>query len=456
MKKAYIVSVLAAALVAFGSCDKDSQIGQSIVQDEVNVIVDSSFTVTGASIAIEKVQSRTVSQLLGRIDAPGYGKLESSIVTQFMPSSSLANSSVKAADIDSIMLYMYMASGEYVGDSISPMGLEVYRLTENLPSPIYSDFDPTGYYNPDEVLASTIYNVANVSRDTTIAGGVEIAVELPKWLGRELYQAYLDNKSNFSTPTSFVNNVFKGIYIKNSFGSGRLIRSTSTMMSLFYHYYEEDSLIHGTGNYFAVTPEIITNNDLTFDISPEIESRVAAGQQIVMGPAGLEVSVTFPVPDLIAAYNKQTSNLKVLNSLSFSVPGEAIDNKFSFGVPSYLLMVLSKEKDKFFANNQLPDNVTSFYATYDAVSGTYDFGQMRKYLSDLLKKDTIDESDYTFTIVPVSAVFETNNNSSYYYGSSTSQTLTMMTPYMASPVMCRLLLDSAKIKLTFSTQSIFE
>lgn len=61
--------------------------------------------------------------------------------------------------------------------------------------------------------------MANVSRDTTISGGIEIAVELPKSLGQELYQAYLDNKANFSSPSAFVDNVFKGIYIKNTFGS---------------------------------------------------------------------------------------------------------------------------------------------------------------------------------------------------------------------------------------------
>lgn len=121
MKKPLIVLALAGALASLGSCETDSTVGQSIVQDEVNVLVDSSFTISGQSVEIEKVQSRTVAQLLGRIDAKGFGSLESSVVTQFMPSVALANSAVTAADIDSLMLYMYMATGEYVGDSISPI-----------------------------------------------------------------------------------------------------------------------------------------------------------------------------------------------------------------------------------------------------------------------------------------------------------------------------------------------
>lgn len=450
MKKLPIILAACAAFGALISCDNTSKIGQSIVQDKIDIIIDSAFTVTGNSIKTERVQSRTITQLFGKIDAPGFAKMQSDIVTQFLSSSTIGTEGLKPENVDSLVLYLYVKKGGFIGDSISPMGIEVYRLNKNLPSPIYSDFDPAGYYDENDMLGSTIYNLCNESQDTIVNGSTEIRVPMPRSLGQELLQAYIDNNSNFSSPTAFVDNVFKGVYIKNSFGSGRLACSSSTMMTLFFHYYEEDSLIHASGNYFAVTPEIITNNDVNIDLSPEINAMVSDGENIVVAPAGLEVSTRFPAPEIMASYKSPAHGLHVLNTVSFVVPAQGIVNDFGISMPSDLLMVLTKDKEKFFEENLLPDNVTSFQATYNSAIGGYDFGEMREYILKLLEKETITPDDYTFTIMPIYAEYESSNN---YYG-QTVQTLVSVAPYMSQPVMAKLDLDKAKIKLTYSTQEI--
>ncbi len=461
MKKISMLAIPAVALISsLAACNDSSTIGSSIVQDRVQIVVDSAFTVTGRSVTTEKVQSRTTSQLLGLIDAPGYGRLSSDVVMQFMPSVQLDSNLTTSADIDSLVMYMYMSAGEFVGDSIAPMGFEVYRLTRALPSPIYSNFDPEGYYDSSRPLASKIYNISNESLklggDTVFSTGVELSVKLPRALAVELFDAYKSNPSNYASPSAFVNNVFKGLYVKNSFGSGRLIRTSTTLMSLFYHYYdqENDSTIYRSGNYFAVTPEVISNNDIDYEISPALQARVEQGAQIVAAPVGMEVKMRFPAPELMASYRSSNSALSVLNTVSFTIPVTQITNDFGFNVPTYLLMVLAKDRDEFFAKNQLPDNKTSFYATYDSTTGKYTFGDMRNYLSYLLSKDTVTEDDYTFNLVPVSATFESSSSNSYYYYYDQQQTLSTLTPYVASPVMGELQLDNAQVKLTYSTQSI--
>ena len=84
------------------SCDENSSIGSSITQEEVEIIVDSSFTITGNTIYCDKIKSRTLTQLLGRINAQGYGDLTSDVVTQFMPAGVIDTSGVNVDDIDSI------------------------------------------------------------------------------------------------------------------------------------------------------------------------------------------------------------------------------------------------------------------------------------------------------------------------------------------------------------------
>lgn len=460
-KTSMLMLALATALSAIlGSCNDNSTIGSSLVQNPIEVVVDSSFTVSGHSVPMSRVQSRTISQLLGVFEAQGYGRMESNVVTQFMPSSRLCSSEVTVDDIDSLVLYMYVYDGEYVGDTLAPMGMEVYRLEQTLPSPIYSDFDPTGYYDPDKPLASMVYNVshrdASLMGDTVVEGCLQIRCKLPTELGRELYGAYLENSSNFLSPTAFNDNVFKGLYLKNSFGSGRLVRSSTTEMVMYYHHYDaaQDSTIHGFGQYFAVSPEVVTNNDVTVNISDELQARVDQGEAIVVAPVGMEVRMRFPAPELLAKYNSDKDALKVLNTLTFNVPARAIDNTYDFGLPTYLLLILEKDRQDFFANNKLPDSKTSFYAKFDSETSSYDFGDMVAYLSDLAdrqaKGETIAEEDYQFVIVPVLATFETSNN--YYYG--TTETLSMMTPYMAAPVMGRLLLDQSKLKFAYTLQQI--
>ena len=457
------LTILAAGLMAGSavltpSCDDSSDIGNSITQDSVAIIVDTTFTLTGQSVSNSQVLSRSVTQMIGSIDADGFGRISSDIVTQFMPSNVLDTAGIGVNDIDSLRLVMMLNLGEYTGDSVAPMGLEIYPLKRQLPSPIYSDFDPEGYYDSSEKYASLIYNASAVGQPDSVKelSYRMLSVTLPRTVAKNLYAAYLENPATYATPTAFAQ-VFPGLYIKNSFGNGRVTRIASTTMHLYYHktYYDEslekDTTVRRAGNYFAVTPEIVTNNNIKLDIAPEIKARVAQGQTIVMAPAGLDVQFRFPGPEMLQKYRQDIAKgLGVINTVELSIPAEAIENKYGIQPPAYLLMTLTSEKDDFFINNKIPDNKTSFYAAYNSTTGKYDFTGLRTYFLDLLDKDNVTDADITFTLTPVSVTYE--SNSSYYYGTTT--TVTGVVPYVATPVMARLLIEKSKISLVYSKQTI--
>ena len=105
---------------------------------------------------------------------------------------------------------------------------------------------------------------------------------MPQALGRELFTAYKANPTNYSTPTAFAKNVFKGIYVKTTYGNGRISRIAQTSMRMYYHKTEKtasgkDSIIRYVGNYFAVTPEIITNNNIRLSMADNLKDMVADG-----------------------------------------------------------------------------------------------------------------------------------------------------------------------------------
>ncbi len=464
MKITFITAAIAAASIfILASCsDTTGGIGSSLVDDETEVVVESDFKVTGRSTESNvPIQSRTITQLLGEIDAEGYGVFSSQFVTQFMPASTIVTEGVLPEYIDSLQLLLTIPrSGGCIGDSILPMGLNVYRLDRQLPQPIYSDFDPADYYNPQSgLLGSKIYTFNTIEQNDSVKKLAyrSVTVDLPVELGREFFTLYRDNPSAFSTPMEFAKH-FPGIAVMNSFGAGRVVEITSTTMRMYYHTMGTDSLgkpieIPHVGTYFAVTPEIVSNNCINYQISPKLQARIDAGENIIVAPAGRDVELDFPISDVIEYYYKNCGSLSVVNTLTFKIPAEVIENDYGIGAPQQLLLVRTSDKSNFFLNNDIPDNVSSFYAEYDSKNRCYTFSGLRPYLLDMIdrygRNGAIPEEEFKFTLVPVTVETETVQN----YG-STQTYVSSVTPYVQKPVMVKLDIPKSTVTLTFSKQTV--
>ncbi len=451
LTKSVALFVSLAGCTTFVSCNEDANIGSSLVGIEGTITVSDEFELQGVNVPIGAVQSRTVMQLIGDIDAVGYGKFRSDFVTQFMPATALDSTLTDVNQIDGIRLVLMYSAGQFVGDSIVPMGLDVYRLNKSLVAPIYSDIDPSDYYNPEDKLGSQSYTAANIELSDSLAALSyrEIFVDLPKSLGVELFELYKNNPSVYNNPYLFCDK-FKGVYVKNTFGKGRVTKVGATALEMLYHYDTKtsegnDTTYHYTKSYYVVTPEIVTNNNISYTMSDMLQQRIDNGENLIVAPAGQELEVTFPIHDVIDFYLSNKSKLAVLNDLTFSIPSEKIINDYGINPPGYILMVLKNKKTEFFDKSKLTDNQTSFYAQYNTTTGEYNFGSMRKYLIEMLEKDEISADDYIFTITPVSIGFESYNS---------SNVMTSITPYIEQPAMVKLNLDKAKIVLTFSNQQL--
>lgn len=454
-----IISLLfsAIALLLVTSCnDETSKIGTSLVENQTEIIMDSTFTITGCSVENPRIQSRTTSQVLGCIKAKGYGEFSSDFVTQFMAATKLDTENVKTENIDSLILMMRIPKSSIVGDTLAPMGLEVYPLTKVLPAPIYSDFDPTGYYDSSSTpIAKKIYK-PNVKEDGDTAklfSFLTLSVKMPKKMGQDLYQLYLDNPAAYSSPSAFTK-AFPGFYVKSSYGSGNVIRIEQTVMRMYYHKNSvndagRDTTINYIGYYYGVQPEIVTNNIIDYTISDDLLSDIAKGKNVIVAPAGRDVEIKFPTQEIIDSYLSKAGKLSVINTLTLNIPVEKISNNYGITPPQNILLILSKDKDKFFVENDVNNDVTSFIGTYDSVNNRYSFPGMRSYILDMLKKEEVKEEDCTFTITPVSLVTTTEASTSYYYY-GTSETVNAIVPYIGAPTMASLNLKESKIVLTFS------
>ncbi len=168
----HILPLVAAAMtISFCACeDNASSIGSSLTGDNVEIIIDSSFTISGTTHRVNAIRPKTTEQLIGSITIPGYGTLASEVVTQFLPSTLLDTANYTAANIDSICLTMSYLPTDFIGDSVAPLGVAAYPLTKLLPNDIASDFNPEGYYSTT-MLGSKIYNASTIDDATTAATG---------------------------------------------------------------------------------------------------------------------------------------------------------------------------------------------------------------------------------------------------------------------------------------------
>ena len=448
-----------AAVGTFTACDDTaSNIGASLTGQNVEIIIDSAYTVHGKPVPVPYVSPRITDQIIGRVDIPGYGTLSSDVVAQFLPSTELDTAQFTAANVDSISILLQYNRGAFLGDSVAPMGLTVYPLDKQLPSDLNSAFNPEGYYS-ETPLATKIYNTSTFYGTATEQAATTrtIRVKLPLSLGRDLFNKCVENPSSYADGKVFARDVFPGIYMANSFGNGRLttLSICGMTMNLRKIYTpegeEEPDTIDAEHLYYLVTPEVINNNNITYKMDEGLKAKIAEGRNIVTAPAGSEVEFTFPTQEIISKYKASTANLAVINGLSLEIPVDTIENGFGVAPPPYLLLVLKKDRDEFFAKNKLADNVTSFYASYSSANRKYSFLSLRSYITEMLSREEITADDYTFSLVPVQVTFESTANSGYY--GTTSQVESEIYPYVAGPAMAELLLDEAKIKFTYSLQT---
>ncbi|MCM1491505.1 MAG: DUF4270 domain-containing protein [Muribaculum sp.] len=495
----------ACASISLVSCEDDvPTVGSDLANGEVQIALDSltwnglqqyiyrgndSTLVTCPKIKYvteyeKAVDSRSTTNLLGRLSVPEYGDLRCSFVSRLMCATSLnIPDSIGINQIDSMKLVLSVPRGELTGDSLAPQQLRVFRLTKSLPADINNTFDPTGYYDPQNPLGSRSYTLSALGMSDSIYSKLSyINVEIPmsREMAVETVEAYRnpETKGIFEWPQSF-EKYFHGIYVEPSFGRGCVANISDVNFLIYYSYKntvvnttdsttttEVQTKVGATG-IFETSPIVLNSNNISYTPSASIQSRANAGEAIITAPGGYRVRMSFPAKELIDIYRSSQSKLAVVSGLSFSIPAEEISNDYGLTPPPYLLLIKTSKIDDFFANNSLPDNKDSFYATYSSTTKKYTFSSMRQYILDIIEKG-VTEDDTDFTIIPVNLTLESNasNNSSsyydyyyYYYGysssnSNTTYTVTKCTPYIAKPAMCRLKLDEASTVFTYSIQQM--
>lgn len=427
--------------ILFSSCDDDlSSIGGSIQpeSDKIYVGVDTIKNISVETIQLDAIHARTIQAMLGKYKDPIFGEIESDYMSQMFPTETAAfqeyvgDFKIKEITIDSVRLSIEAV--KVIGDTLSPVGVSVYRLTEQLDKDIYTDVDPKKYCDMKDVLGRTSFSVA----DTYVANNYyyNIKVPLKESLGHEFLKLWKNDSTIFKDP-DILKEYFPGVYVTQTFGSDVLMTIGNTSLEIYYSFegptYDKSSndSIYVRGFRTGPSPEVIQVNRISNnDMSGLTEGDESAPRAYMKTPAGVYSKFNISLKDVAKAVGKDT----IINSARFDILGFSELEQFSaFDRPTNLLFINKDSIDSFFSrSNSKPDNITSFiiqrnaannkYSStgiigYSNVTATANLANLFNYYLDKFRTEGTEITDLEYVLLPVNV---SASSSTDYYGNTTS------------------------------------
>ncbi|MCD8079331.1 MAG: DUF4270 domain-containing protein [Bacteroides sp.] len=397
------------ALLALAGCDDSTgTLGLDVLPDtDAKEVKSTTYYVETRSMEAGAVYAKTSTGYLGRFTDDEFGYLEASFLTEFFCQTSqfvpevydpqkLTTSVSMAGDtIKHVNLRLYYQS--YFGDPLVASYLNVYELDKKLIRHPYIDIDPEQYYNPNDpnsLLGGRAYTADDPSgNDIDTESGLHmIKIPLKNEFGERILKHYREQPEDFADPNKFIDNVLQGVYVKNEYGDGSILYVEAMELELGFNVHYKDSLgnkyiqqdgndsIFSASTLIAATKEVIQANRIT-QSEEKIEEKVKEPQWTYLKtPAGIFTEVTLPL-DTISKYHQNDTISGV--RLVFTHYYEKSDEKYSMSPPDSLLLVRKHDDEyrKFFEENKIYDNVTSYFTVRNSSTNQYTYSNISRLIT---------------------------------------------------------------------------
>lgn len=423
--KRFFLYISCLSSFALSSCKDDDGIGLSVQPDEDFLSTHSARVYcSSATEKCDSVLAKSDYLYLGQYADDVFGITRAEFMTQIdgrlgniqIPDISVSNSSsvsgisagiMNAIDdhygridsirngrdvkVDSVVFYAQYTSS-YVGDSTALQSVKLYGLNKTLPAmnAAFSNMKVEDYCDKSEYLGSATYR---------ICGDKTIRIKLSDDYAQKLMDVYV-NKT-ISTQEEFCE-LYKGFYLSHSFNEGAVVTCSSVGLQVFYSfdgdiytkYDDRDTVVTGRSikvNGISINPLVssflLTSNKGVSQVNlfshPDLEEKMTTLESTpysyVYTPAGLYSNITIPFAEVMDSVVKavgpnELSNV-AFNSAKLRLPVEKLNwkTKLAKSPSPYLLMIKRDKIVDFFYNNEYPDALTSFQASFDTASCSYNF-----------------------------------------------------------------------------------
>ena len=392
MKKlSYILSVITFLFISTGCDDNTEGIGNSIVpeKDLIKASTDTCYATSETILANDAILANTNDVYLGQYTDEESGTIfNSSFITQFACSDNFIfpeNVIGKCAKYTTLRLYF----NEYFGDSLNTMKCEIYELDNTLVEgePYYTNINPADFYDETKKpLATKTFNAIDFTKHDTILNGDytrHIEIALPNSIGNRFIEKFYETdskgdsigKTYFANSEAFINNIFKGIYVKCSHGDGTVVKIYRSRLDVGFERYIKSSTgkdsIQLLSAPFYSSKEVLQAN--SFDTKGLEKLAEEKEHTYIKTPAGLFTEVTLPVQETI-------KDGATLNTAKIVFTAYKEDGNKNPNAPSSLLMVRKKDTHRFFLKNELNDGKSSYLTVFNKGNNQYEFNNIANLL----------------------------------------------------------------------------
>lgn len=323
-------------------------------------------------------------------------------------------------NIHTVELYLWYDT--YFGDSLTACRLSVYELDKELEKAdekdayYYTDINPNEFYDENDaesLLGTKAYTAVDLSvKDSirnlsTYVPSVHLALEKPisERIGGEILRQF---RKAQKSGTAFGNkeflDAFKGIYVKSDYGDGTVLYVDQVQMNVVYKNYAVDSIsgkplpTHDgkDSTYYAYrifnsTREVIQANKLDNDekVDELIDTHINC--TYLKTPAGIFTQATLPISQINEELSGDTLNAVKLTFSNYNQSNSS--SNFGMSAPSNVMLIRSKEKERFFANNLLNDGISSFLTSHTTSTNQYTFSNITRLINACINDRKAAEED---------------------------------------------------------------
>ena len=274
------------------------------------------------------------------------------------------------------------------------MKLTVYELKKPIEEghTYYSNFNPEaqGYIrslNTGGIAEKQSYTLANPTEIDSIRKNKDyipnITIRLNKQYtdkngvvynnyGTFLLRKYLENPVTFRDSYAFLHDICPGFYFKVDDGLGSMAHIQRVQINIYFRHKKNGKSITTSTNLVS-TEEVLQMTNFSNDNTRLQQLANETGHTYLKTPAGLFTQLTIPMSDIMAGHgNDSVNSAKII----LYRQNNTSESAYHFNIPKNLVMLPSDSLQSFFANNRIPDNKTSFLATYNSTTNSYVFNNI--------------------------------------------------------------------------------
>lgn len=430
MKVRYLGTLLLALLTLFGCDDNTGTLGLGMLPESDGISAHTTtFDVTTSSFFVDSVYAKTSTGYVGKFSDPEFGYYETSFLTELNCTDNFtlpevytvterdsegnptkATGTMAGDSVVSTQLVVYYSS--WFGDSLNACRMSVYELDKKLDKNRYTNIDPEEYYNKfdsksllgrkaysayDTSVPDSVRNATDAQGQKTFFPNIIFPLDKKTFGEDRILKVYREHPEYFKNADAFIDNVFKGVYVKSDYGDGTIlyIYRVDLQMQFRFHVTDEttgvaikkkdgsDSLFYSISPVFASTKEVIQANQfLNSDIIKE--KAAETGHTYIKSPAGIFTEATMPYDDIYSQLTNDTLNAVKLTFNNYNIESSY---EYSMSAPNEVLLIRKQDLKSFFEDNKIRDNITSFTATHNASAmNQYSFNNIARLVTTCINE----------------------------------------------------------------------